>query len=190
MACDVYDRMPIVAAPPILPPLAIEIRTHAGGRAPHLNLPVVWPGREILAAGALIIIFARNTWFGFHHLPQLRWFSDSELPMGRDRESASTFFTGLASGFGGKPTSPLSKSLSSPAPQTGLSTTSRVTSNRTLICDILFSQFSNSRTSSSFPFSPTSPQNRSSPVTMDGSTPSILWRPILTTASGCSSYDG
>jgi len=109
--------------------------------------------------------------------------------MGRDRDNTSTFFTRL--GFGGKQSSiSLSKSLASPAPQTSLSTTYYVVPFRQMLTYlILFSQSSNSRMSSSFPFSLTSPQNRSSPVTVRGSAPSIVCGSTVTITCGRSFYD-
>jgi len=111
--------------------------------------------------------------------------------MGRNRESTSTFFTRLASRFDGKRSSnPPSVSLASPASQTSLSTTYCVTPlHRMLIYLILFLQFSNSRTSSSFPFSPTFPQSYSPRVTMHGSASSIVCGSTMATTSGRGFYN-
>ena len=106
--------------------------------------------------------------------------------MGRGCGGVSAFFTRLASGFGG---SSLSKSLTSPAPQTSLSTAYCVISFHLMLTYLI--QSSNSRMSSSFPFSPTFPQNRSSPapITMHGSAPSIVCGSTMTTTSGRGFYE-
>ena len=67
---------------------------------------------------------------------------------------------------------PLSKPLGPPAPQASLSTNARLTSlDQMLIYSAV--QFLNSRTSSSFPFSLTSPQIHEPLVVVHGSAPRI-----------------
>ena len=52
-----------------------------------------------------------------------------------------------------------------------------------------FSQFSNSQTRPSSPFSLTSPQTRGLPSTIHGSGFGVAWRPVITIGSGYSFYD-
>ena len=88
--------------------------------------------------------------------------------MGCCREKTSTFFTRFA-------------------PQTSLSTSSLISSlDRTLIRSIPLSQFSNSRTSLSFPSSLTSLQNSS--VTTHGFAFKMNWGSTITIGSGCGFY--
>ena len=79
---------------------------------------------------------------------------------------------------------PPSKSLGSPAPQTSLSTSFQInSSDRVLmIRSIPFSQFSSSQTRTSLPFSFTSVQSRSPPVTMHGFTFNVRF--MVTSYSG------
>ena len=85
--------------------------------------------------------------------------------------------------------SSLSKSLGRPAPQTSLSTSSRISSlNRMLTYSI--SQFSNFQTSLSFPSSLTSPQTQWPPVIADGSAIRIARAKGVAGIHGGRFYDG
>jgi len=109
--------------------------------------------------------------------------------MGRHNEKTPTIFTKLAYGLLRKQPPaivPLSKSLGPPAPQTSLGTPAF---DRIPIHPVSFSQSSNSQTNSSFPFSLTSPQARSSSVTMHGSVFCIVWGPTNTIRNACGVYD-
>ena len=95
--------------------------------------------------------------------------------MDRYREKTSTLFTGFVHGLSRKQRpviTPLSKSLGFPVPQTSLSMSARLTSLDRVLTYYIF-QFSNSQTSSSFPFYLISPQTRGSPVIVHGSVPRI-----------------
>jgi len=91
------------------------------------------------------------------------------------RGKTSSLFSRLGNGLRKKRrpiTPPLSTSLGPPAPQTSLSTSSRIISfGRMLSVDLTcsISQFSSFRMNSSYPFSLAFPQTRSSPATTRGS---------------------
>ena len=107
--------------------------------------------------------------------------------MGRYHERSSTFFTRLTYYLNRKPRSTIGRS---PAPQTSPSTSPCVTPlDRMPMYSTPLSQFANSQTRSSFPFSPMSPRTRGSAVTTHGSVSRIVWATVIATIAGCSFYD-